>query len=394
MVLNMQEFSCKVSKRCGGCQLSNMSYAEQLIFKQKQVERLLSSFGKVNKIIGAENPFNYRNKVQAAFYYDFRRRKTASGVYQSNSQSIVPVDSCMLENKTADKIIVTVRKLCDSFKIKPYDIKNDTGVLRHVLVRCGNKSGEIMVVLVTAVPNFPSKNNFVKALLKAHPEITTVVHNVNNTELNLALGAQSRTLYGKGYIEDELCGCKFRISPDSFYQVNPVQCEMLYSKAVEFASLTGKETLFDSYCGTGTIGIIAARKAKQVLGVELNKSAVKDAIANAKLNGVKNIYFTCDDAGEYLEYITGEGERFDVVMMDPPRAGADVKFLNSVIKAEPKRIVYVSCNPSTLARDLEYITKKGYAVRKIQPVDMFPYTRHMETVVLMTKKQTDMDLRG
>lgn len=380
-------YNCKVNKRCGGCQLSNMSYAEQLKFKQNQLEGLLSGFCKVNKIIGMENPFHYRNKVQAAFYYDFRRKRIMSGVYQSNSQTIVPVDSCMLENENADRIIVTVRKLCKSFKIQPYDIKKGYGFLRHVLVRTGSKTGEVMVVIVSATPVFPSRNNFVKALLKEHPQITTVVHNINNSEVNLMLGERSKTLYGKGYIEDELCGFKFRISPDSFYQVNPVQCETLYNKAVEFAQLTGRETVFDSYCGTGTIGIIASKNAKQVLGVELNRNAVKDAISNAKLNGVENIYFTCDDAGEYLEYITGEGERFDVVMMDPPRTGASVKFLDSVVKAEPKRIVYVSCNPVTLKRDLEHLVKKGYSVNEIQPLDMFPFTKHIETVVKLSKNR-------
>lgn len=380
------EYSCKVNKRCGGCQLSNMDYAAQLDYKQKSLDSLLGEFGKVNKIIPMKNPFHYRNKVQAAFYWDKRKKRTVSGVYQSNSQIIVPAEKCMLENQVASKIVLTVRNLCDSFKLTPYDIKNGYGFLRHVLVRVGYKTGEVMVVLVSATPVFPSKNNFVSALLKAHPQITTIVHNVNDTELNLALGERSKTLYGKGYIEDELCGFKFRISPDSFYQVNPVQCEKLYNKAVEFAALTGEETLFDSYCGTGTIGIIASKGAKQVLGVELNKNAVRDAISNAKLNGVKNIYFTCDDAGEYLEYITGEGERFDVVMMDPPRAGASVKFLNSVIKAQPKRIVYVSCNPVTLKRDLQHLTKKGYSVKQIQPVDMFPYTKHIECAVLITRR--------
>lgn len=387
MVLTMQEYNCKVSKRCGGCQLSNMDYRAQLSFKQNQLNSLLSEFCKVNTIIPMQNPFHYRNKVQAAFYYDKKRKRTASGVYQSNSKIIVPTDKCMLENENADRIILTVRKLCDSFKLKPYDILNGVGFLRHVLVRVGHKTGEIMVVLVSSTPVFPSKNNFIKALLKAHPEITTIVHNVNDTEVNLMLGERSKILYGKGYIEDELCGCRFRISPDSFYQVNPVQCEALYNKAVELAALTGKEFLFDSYCGTGTIGIIASRHAKQVLGVELSKSAVHDAKINAKLNGAENAYFTCDDAGEYLEYITGEGERFDVVIMDPPRAGASVKFLNSVIKAEPKRIVYVSCNPVTLKRDLTHLTKNGFSVKEIQGVDMFPYTKHIETVCLLTRRK-------
>lgn len=385
MVLIMESYNCKVSKRCGGCQLSNLSYEEQLEYKQRQLNSLLGGFSRVNKIIGMENPLRYRNKAQAAFYFDFKRQRTASGIYQSNSKSIVPVDSCLLENENSDRIIVTVRRLCDSFKLKPYDIKKGYGFVRHILVRNAVKTGEIMVVIVTATPAFPSKNNFVKALLSAHPEITTVIHNVNNSDINLMLGERSTVLYGKGYIEDELCSLKFRISPSSFYQVNPSQCEVLYNKVIELAGLTGSETVFDSYCGTGTIGLIASKSAKQVLGVEVNRAAVKDAIINAKQNGIKNIYFTCDDAGEYLEYITGEGERFDVVIMDPPRAGSTVKFLKSVIKAEPKRVVYVSCNPVTLKRDLEFFVAHGFRVCEIQGVDMFPFTRHVETVCVLNK---------
>ena len=385
MVLIMESYNCKVSKRCGGCQLSNLSYEEQLEYKQRQLNSLLGGFSRVNKIIGMENPLRYRNKAQAAFYFDFKRQRTASGIYQSNSKSIVPVDSCLLENENADRIIVTVRRLCDSFKLKPYDIKKGYGFVRHILVRNAVKTGEIMVVIVTATPAFPSKNNFVKALLSAHPEITTVIHNVNNSDINLMLGERSTVLYGKGYIEDELCSLKFRISPSSFYQVNPSQCEVLYNKVIELAGLTGSETVFDSYCGTGTIGLIASKSAKQVLGVEVNRAAVKDAIINAKQNGIKNIYFTCDDAGEYLEYITGEGERFDVVIMDPPRAGSTVKFLKSVVKAEPKRVIYVSCNPVTLKRDLEFLVAHGFRVGEIQGVDMFPFTKHVETVCVLNK---------
>ncbi len=376
-------------KRCGGCQLQGYGYAEQLEYKQRQVNRLLSGYCRVNRIIGMDNPLHYRNKVQAAFYYDKKRQRCASGVFQSNSGKIVPVDSCMIEDVISDKIIITIRRLCDSFKIKPYDPLRNNGFIRHTLVRRGFNSGEIMVVIVSATPVFPSRNNFVKALLKEHPEITTIVHNVNPYEKNLLLGERSNILYGKGYIEDTLCGCTFRISPASFYQINPVQCEKLYSKAIEFAGLSGKESVFDSYCGTGTIGIIASAKAKSVIGAEVNRDAVRDAIFNAKRNNIKSICFECADAGEYLSEAARNKAHFDTVIMDPPRAGSSKKFLNSVIKINPQRIVYISCNPVTLARDLEIITARNYKVKEIQPYDMFPYTKHIETLVKIERVKNE-----
>lgn len=375
---------CKQFKKCGACRFQLDEYERQLTYKQNGLESLLSEFCRVESIIPMENPFNYRNKVQAAFYYDFKRQKCASGVYQSNSKKITPIDYCSLDDRQTDEIILTVRKLADDFRLKPYDIRNKTGFLRHILVRKGFKSGEIMVVIVTANPVFPAKNNFVKALLKKHNEITTIVHNINSSDTNLTLGEQSHTLYGKGYIEDELCGCTFRISPASFYQVNPVQCEVLYNTAMDLAGLTGKEAVFDAYCGTGTIGIIASKKAKQVLGVELNGDAVRDAISNAKKNNAENIFFIEADATDLINDMAKEKEHFDVVFMDPPRAGASKAFLNSLLKLKPEKIVYISCNPETLARDLKTLTK-AYKVRKIQGVDMFPFTKHIESVVLLTK---------
>ena len=361
----------------------HLPYGEQLELKQRKLEELLSGFCRVEKIIGMDNPYNYRNKVQSAFFYDYKRKKNVSGVFQSGSGKVIKVDSCLLENENADRIINTVRKLLDSFKLRAYDERKGVGFLRHVLIRCGFESREIMVVLVTATPAFPSKNNFVKALLKEHGEITTIVQNVNPDGIPLTLGRRNNVLFGKGYIEDALCGMTFRISPDSFYQVNPIQCEKLYKKALEFAELTGEETVFDSYCGTGTIGLIASKSAKQVLGAELNRSAVKNAISNAKINGVKNIYFLTGDAGEIINELAENREQFDVVIMDPPRAGASRDFLQSLLTMKPKKIIYVSCNPETLARDLQLLTQKHYKVEKIQGVDMFPHTKHIETVCLL-----------
>ena len=379
--------SCPVYKKCGGCQLQNLSYPEQLNFKQNKVERLLKKFCKVEPIIGMENPYHYRNKVQAAFYTD-RRGKIISGVYQSGTHHVVGVDSCQTEDVIADKIIVAVRKLLPSFKMTTYNEDTGKGFLRHILVKRGFATNQIMLVLVTGTPVFPSKNNFVKAILKQFPEITTIVQNVNNYNTNLVLGDNQKVLYGKGYIEDILCGCRFRISPKSFYQINPVQTEVLYNTAMEYADLKGNETVLDTYCGIGTIGIVAAKRgAGRVIGVELNGDAVRDAIVNAKANNLKNIRFYKGDAGEFMYEAADEDEKPDVVFMDPPRAGSDTKFLDSLIKMSPKTAVYVYCNPETLARDLEYLTKHSdYQIRKIQPVDMFPHTAHTECVCLISKE--------
>ena len=385
---NINSGSCPVYKKCGGCQLQNLSYSEQLKFKQNKVERLLKKFCKVEPIIGMENPYHYRNKVQAAFYTD-RRGKVISGVYQSGTHHVVGVDSCMIEDVIADKIIVAVRKLLPSFKMTTYNEDTGKGFLRHVLVKRGFATNQIMLVLVTGTPVFPSKNNFVKAILKQFPEITTIVQNVNNYNTNLVLGENQKVLYGKGYIEDILCGCRFRISPKSFYQINPVQTEVLYNTAMEYSGLKGDETVLDTYCGIGTIGIVAAKRgAGRVIGVELNGDAVRDAIVNARANNLKNIRFYKGDAGEFMHEVSEEDEKPDVVFMDPPRAGSDTKFLDSLIKMSPKTVVYVSCNPETLARDLEYVTKNSnYKVRKIQPVDMFPHTAHVETVCLLSRNK-------
>lgn len=376
---------CPVYRKCGGCQLQNLTYREQLQWKQRQVGHLLGRFAKVKPIIGMHFPYYYRNKVQAAFGMN-RNRETISGVYQSSSHRIVPVDCCMLEDPKADAIIVTIRSLLKQFKIKPYDEYRNLGLLRHVLVKRGFHSGEIMVVLVTATPILPDKNHFVAALLKKHPEITTVLQNVNPYHTSLVLGENEKVLYGSGSIHDSLCGCEFRISAKSFYQVNPLQTEVLYQKAMDFAGLTGTEMVLDAYCGIGTIGMVASKQAAHVIGVELNREAVRDAIANAKRNKRDNIYFYCADAGEFMQEMAREKETADVVFMDPPRAGSDERFLSSLVMLGPKRVVYISCNPQSQQRDLLYLTQNGYRVSEIQPVDMFPHTNHIETVVQLTKQ--------
>ena len=375
---------CPVSRRCGGCQYLDIPYEEQLKKKQAQMQALLGRFCKVYPIKGMDNPFHYRNKVHAVFGH--RKGEIISGVYEAGTHNLVPVESCMIEDEKADEIIGTIRGMLKSFKIKTFDEDTGYGLLRHVLIRRGFVTNEIMVVLVTASPVFPSKNNFVKALRKKYPQITTVVLNVNDKKTSMVLGERDIVIYGKGYIRDTLCGCTFRISPQSFYQVNPVQTEILYKTAIEYAGLGRKETVIDAYCGIGTIGLVAAKRAKNVIGVELNPDAVRDARINAKENKITNARFYQGDAGEFMENMAENGEHADVVFMDPPRTGSDKKFMSSVIKLNPSRIVYISCGPETLARDLEYLTKHGYDVRKIQPVDMFSFTDHCENICLLTKK--------
>ena len=377
---------CPVANKCGGCDWIGMPYEKQLEEKRKAVSKLLQPFCKLEGITGMKEPFYYRNKVHAVFDRD-KKGNVISGIYEKNSHRVVPVENCFIEDKKSGEFINTIRKLCKSFKMKTYDEDTGYGLLRHVLVRSGYYTGEYMVVLVLGSPIMPSKNNFVKALRKEHPEITTIVVNVNDKRTSMVLGEKEQVIYGKGYIEDVLLGKRFRISPKSFYQVNPLQTEKLYGKAIEYAGLTGQEVVIDAYCGTGTIGIIMADKAKEVIGVELNKDAVRDARINAKRNNTKNISFYEKDAGEFLMQMAEQNAKVDVVVMDPPRAGSDEAFLSSVVKMKPARVVYVSCNPETLVRDLKYLTKNGYKVTRAHAVDMFAQTsEHTELVTLIERR--------
>lgn len=378
------EYPCPVFRECGGCQLLDIPYEKQLKKKEKELQEILRPFGRTEPFIGMENPLHYRHKVKATFGRD-RKGNPISGTYKEGTHELVPVDTCFLENQKADDMIRTIRGLLKSFKIKTYDEDTEYGLLRHVLVRSGYATGQIMVVLVLASPILPSKNNFVKALRAAHPEITTVIINVNNKRTSMVLGEKEHVIYGPGYIWDELCGMRFKISPKSFYQVNPAQTEKLYRKAMLYAQLTGKERVIDAYCGTGTIGLIASGHAKEVIGVELNPDAVRDAVMNAKQNHVTNIRFYRNDAGDFLTELAETGEHIDVVLMDPPRSGSSEAFLTALHRLKPERIVYVSCNPETLARDLKGLTKHGYRMEKAVGVDMFPNTVGIETVVLLSR---------
>jgi 23S rRNA (uracil1939-C5)-methyltransferase len=391
VVVNIQEKSqyraepdCPCYYKCGGCQLQHLSNEGQAWFKQKAVERLLGKYGRVNNIITMKEPYNYRNKVHSTLSSD-SKKGIVSGIYEEYTHNVIPIDRCMIQDDRADAIISTIKDIMRKLKIRPYDEDKEQGFMRHILIKTGFATGQVMVVLVTASQMFPGRSSFMSLLLKAHPEITTVVMNVNSRKTSVVLGNQEKVLYGKGYIEDVLCGCTFQISPKSFYQINPQQTEVLYTKAIEMAGFRGTETVLDAYCGTGTIGLIASSKVKSVYGVELNKDAVRDAIKNAKRNNITNAYFYNEDAGRFMENLSRQNQRVDAVFMDPPRSGSDERFLSSLVKLKPGKVVYISCNPLTLERDLSYITRNGYRVGEIQPVDMFPQTAHVETVVLITR---------
>lgn len=405
---------CKQFGICGGCQLLHMSEEAQKAYKQKVCEDLLGSFGKVSPILTAEHAENYRNKVHAAFSFAWKKdgkggskgskdggasraggnnrnrasggkRVIISGIYEENSHHVVPTDQCFLQDARAAAYLKTVRQLMEQTQTAPYNEDTGAGILRYVFLRFAKETGQVLMALVTGTAEFPAKAKFAAEIKKKHPEIVTLVHNVNPAKNSMVLGKKETVLYGNGTIEDVLCGCRFRISSASFYQVNPEQTKRLYEKAISLAGLTSDMTVLDAYSGIGTISLIAAKTAGKVIGVELNKKAVEDAVVNARLNDCKNVEFVCADAGEYMVAAAEQASAPDVVFMDPPRAGSDEKFLSSLVKASPSRIVYISCNPETQARDLKYLTKNGYAVKEICPVDMFPGTRHCECVVYMQK---------
>lgn len=375
---------CKYFNECGGCQLQHMSNKAQAKFKEEMVRKLMRPYGKTEPIIAMENPYEYRNKIHSTFGSP-KKGEIISGIYKEYSHEIIPIDKCIVQDPKADAIILTLRALAKSFKMRAYDEDRKQGFLRHVLIRTGFKTGQVMVVLVVADKIFPSKNNFVKALLKEHPEITTIVLNINNKSTSKVLGDKEFTLYGKGFIEDELCGFRFKLSSKSFYQVNPIQTEKLYNKAIEMAKLDKNEIVLDAYSGIGTIGLLASKHVKEVIGIELNKDAVKNAKDNTIKNNVQNANFYQGDAGDFMVEMAAEKKRIDTVFMDPTRTGSDEKFLGSVVKLAPKKVVYISCNPVTQETDLKYLVKNGYKVEKIQPLDMFPQTLHVECIVLLTR---------
>ncbi len=367
---------CPLYKDCGGCQLQHLSYPAQLKYKRQQVVDAIEHIGKLGGVeifdtLGMENPLRYRNKMQFPV-----GKNLQIGCYARGSHKIIDTNSCMIQNAGNDKILAAVRNVTKKFNLQPYDEDTHKGFLRHVMGRVGC-NGELMIVLVTAMKNFPNEKNFVRALVKELPEVTSIQQNVQTFHNNVILGRDTKILFGKPTIKDKIGGLTFNISARSFFQVNTSQAEVLYKTARDFANLRGNETIIDAYCGTGTIGLFMARKVRKVIGVEVVSSAISDAKKNSRENNIRNAEFIVGDVVKILPKINDYAE---VVIVDPPRAGCDKKVLETFAAMKPEKIIYVSCNPATLARDLKILDEFGYRTKKIQPVDMFPFTSHVEAV--------------
>ena len=373
-------------KKCGGCPLLALPYREQLAKKQARLQELLGGFAPVKAVQGMAEPLHYRNKAIASFAT--QRGKLVCGLYAEGTHRVLPGADCLLQEEILNKTLAAVLDAARACRWTAYDEDRGTGLLRHTVLRssCG---GKVLVTLVTPGPDLPGSKNFCTALRKKAPWVASIVQNINPTRSSAVLGSREKTLYGPGFVLDTLCGTQFAISSRSFYQVNRTQTEVLYKKALELAKLTGRETVIDAYCGIGTIGLCAAPLAKQVIGVERNPAAVKDAAANARRNKIANARFVCADATEWMAAAAGEGLHPDVVFLDPPRAGSTPECIAAVNKMKPRRIVYVSCDPETLARDVAAFTRLGWRAAKFCPVDLFPQTKHVETVVLLSHKKPD-----
>ena len=379
---------CGVCTACGGCQFQQLGYEAQLRYKQNKVKDALKRhLGKdidVLPTIGMDDPYNYRNKIQVPIGRD-PHGHIVSGFYRSGTHKIIPIEGCAIEDVRASKIVSEIKTLMKSFHYDPYNEDTRTGLIRHVLIRTSYHYKDIMVTLVTTRDEFQGRNNFIKELVKRCPDIKSIVQNINSRDTNVILGEKERVLYGPKEIKDSILGVDFLISSKSFFQVNPIQVEKLYQKAIDFAKISKNDEVFDAYCGIGTISLIASKYAKSVTGVEIVKEAIFDANKNARLNEIFNAKFICDDAGQALEKLVDNGTKFSVVFVDPPRKGCDEKFINSLLRVKPNRIVYVSCEPETLARDLKLL-ENDYSIENVQPVDMFPMTFHVETIVGLYRK--------
>ncbi|NPC91780.1 23S rRNA (uracil(1939)-C(5))-methyltransferase RlmD [Bacillus sp. WMMC1349] len=382
---------CPIYKQCGGCQLQHIDYKGQLLYKQKQVIDVLERIGKldlnqitVHPTLGMKDPWHYRNKAQVPVAE--REGGLIAGFYQQRSHDIIDMNKCFIQQTENDRAVQVIKQICNRYRIKAYNEERHKGWLRHIMVRYGAVSGEMMIVFITKTNEFPHKSNIVEEMTTAFPNVKSIVQNINPKKTNVIFGDQTSVIWGEEYIYDFIGDVRFAISARSFYQVNPEQTKVLYDKALEYAELTGEETVIDAYCGIGTISLFLAKRAKKVYGVEIVPEAIEDAKRNAELNGVANVEFAVGEAETVIPKWYEEGVKADTLVVDPPRKGCDEALLQTIIEMKPKRVVYVSCNPGTLARDLRVLEDGGYVTREVQPVDMFPHTAHVECVVSMTLK--------
>ncbi|ELC8462888.1 23S rRNA (uracil(1939)-C(5))-methyltransferase RlmD [Clostridium perfringens] len=383
---------CAIYKRCGGCKLQHASYKAQLDFKWDRVKDCVSKIGKLDPTIvkyplGMENPWRYRNKVQLPI--GLINGEVKIGFFAPRSHDIIDMESCLIQDEIGDKVVKLTREWIEKFNIRPYNVDgeyDEKGIVRHIMIRRGFTTNEVMVVLVTNGEKLPHKEEFVDLMVKNIPGIKSVIQNINLKKTNVILGLESKTLWGEDTISDYIGDFRFNISPLSFFQVNPTQTEVLYGKALEYANLTGNEEVFDAYCGTGTITLFLSQKAKKVYGVEIIPQAIDNAWINAKENKVENVEFFVGESEVVIPDLINKGVKADVVVVDPPRKGCDKKLLDAITNINAKKIVYVSCDPSTLGRDLQVLEENGYKTLEVQPVDMFPNTSHVENVAKLIKK--------
>ena len=383
---------CAIYKRCGGCKLQHASYKAQLDFKWDRVKDCVSKIGKLDPSIvkyplGMEEPWRYRNKVQLPI--GLINGEVKIGFFAPRSHDIIDMESCLIQDEIGDKVVKLTREWIEKFNIRPYNVDgeyDEKGIVRHIMIRRGFTTNEVMVVLVTNGEKLPYKEEFVDLMVKNIPGIKSIIQNINSKKTNVILGLESKTLWGEDTVSDYIGDFRFNISPLSFFQVNPTQTEVLYGKALEYANLTGNEEVFDAYCGTGTITLFLSQKAKKVYGVEIIPQAIDNAWINAKENKVENVEFFVGESEVVIPDLINKGVKADVVVVDPPRKGCDKKLLDAITNINAKKIVYVSCDPSTLGRDLKVLEENGYKTLEVQPVDMFPNTSHVENVAKLIKK--------
>jgi 23S rRNA (uracil1939-C5)-methyltransferase len=384
------EPSCSIYKQCGGCQLQHLSYDGQLKAKEKHVREVLQRIGKiedvvVHPVLGMNDPWRYRNKAQVPV--GEREGGLVAGFYQKRSHDIIDMEACLIQQEMNDVVVQTVKKICEKYGIPAYNEKTHKGTIRHIMARYGHTTKDVMVVLVTRTDDLPFKKKIVQEIVENIPNVKSIIQNVNPKRTNVILGEQTKVLWGTEYIYDYIGNIKFAISARSFYQVNPEQTKVLYEKALEYADLTGEETVIDAYCGIGTISLFLAQKAKKVYGVEIVPEAIEDAKRNAELNNIHNVEFAVGEAETVIPNWYEQGIQADCIVVDPPRKGCDASLLETIIAMKPKRVVYVSCNPATLARDLRILEDGGYKTLEVQPVDMFPHTTHVECCALTIRKR-------